>query len=171
MRERRLAERKRLLEPRDELFLAERAIRRRTLRRRDARGLAAQEVVAFVSKVDLDLREAHLRRCGPIGVLVRRHRLGGSNQNARIPLLRLAQRVRNGTRRRRSRRGRRGGGSRRLRRLGGERPGQNGARNQQHIRSNPHGTPPMKRTTASKFTAWVLCLMRATRQSPPTYRP
>src|SRR5258706_6310657 len=120
----------------------------------------------LVGEVDLNRGETHLRRRGPVVVLVRGHRLGGRDQIARGALLHLAQRVSHMTRRRR-------GGGHRGRALGGERGGQHRARHHESKGSNLHRTPPMKETSAAcpaagrrrlpsmssscrKFTAWIL---------------
>src|SRR3989442_1567063 len=127
VRERRLAELERLLEPGDELVLAGRGVGRSVLRRRDAGDLAAEEIVPLVGEVGLDLGEAHLRRRGAIGALGRGHRFGCGDQDARIALLRGAHRV-----------GDRIG--RRCRRpLSGKGLGENGERDHQDQGSGLHG--------------------------------
>src|SRR2546425_8668365 len=118
-RERRLAECERLFESGDELLLGGRGVHRRALRRRDSSDLTAEDVVAFVREVNLNRGEAHLRRRGPVFVLVRRHRLRGGDQVAREPLLHLAQRVGDGT----GRGGGGGGGGGGRGGRGGRRPG------------------------------------------------
>src|SRR6266568_1840490 len=72
-----------LFEPCDELLLGRGAVYRRALRHREAGGVAAEDVVALVREVHLDLCEAHLRRRGTIVVLVRGAALGGGRRNSR----------------------------------------------------------------------------------------
>src|SRR6266850_5969196 len=93
--ERLLAELERLSETRDELLFGVGRVHGGALWHVDAGRLAAEDVVAFVCEVDLDLREAHLRRRGAVAVLVGRHRFGGGDQVAREPLLHLAERISN----------------------------------------------------------------------------
>src|SRR6266511_3394676 len=80
----------------DELLLGRGAVYRRALRHREAGGVATEDVVALVREVHLDLCEAHLRRRGTIVVLVRGHRLGGGDQNAREALVHGAQPIGDG---------------------------------------------------------------------------
>src|SRR2546425_3434791 len=110
--ERLLTKLKRLFQTRHELFLRGRAVDRGALRGGNAGSLAAQDVVALVREVHLDLGETHLRRRRPVVVLVRRHRFGGGDQDARIPLLHVAQRIGHRTCRRRGGGGGGGGGGR-----------------------------------------------------------
>src|SRR3989441_2281121 len=160
LRERRLAERERLFQPGDELLLGGRGVHRRPLRRRDARDLAAEDVVAFVREVNLNRGEAHLRRRGPVVVLVRRHRLGGGDQVAREPLLHLAQRVGDGTGRGGGGGGGGGGrGGRGGRRLCGQRCRENGEGNHQDIGSGVHRQLPCEE-------AWILPRLTS---FPPTH--
>src|SRR5205809_1015577 len=132
--ERLLAELERLPQPSDELVLGHRAVHGAALRRGHAGGLTAQLIVALIREVDLNLREAHLRRRRPVVVLLRWHRLVGGDQNAPKALLHLAERVRDGARRRRvGWGGRRAGGGLRSQRQGQHGAGDQGTDSRLHI--------------------------------------
>src|SRR5438552_1251550 len=86
----------------------------------------------------LNLSEAHLRRRGAVGVLVRRHRFSSGNQVARGTLFHVAQRVADRICRRRGGCVGSRGGSRGLGSLRDERCWKNGASNQENTGSVLH---------------------------------
>src|SRR5205814_1906045 len=88
-----IAELKRLLQSRDERFLAGGRVDSGTRRRLRAPDRAAQIVVAFGQMFD-DHGEAHLRRRWPEGVFVGGHLLGGGHQVLADLLGVLPERVR-----------------------------------------------------------------------------
>src|ERR1051326_1082383 len=148
-RQRRLAEAERLLQAGGELFLSGGGIDRGPLWDRNAGELAADLVVPFIGEMNLDFREAHLRRRGSIVVLLRRHRFGGGHQNARVALLLGTECIcdRAGRRRRDGRRGLRG------RRAGEHRDGE-----QESISTGLHHL-------LQKRGNWILSSIRRRRQS------